>query len=168
MRTILLLLITGCGYTAGHVARSPATGEGALRPLAVKPFDNESFRRGLEIRLTRLVADEMRGRGHTAPVEPENADWVLTGRILSAGERVLSEDTRDDVRESSFEVVVEVVLEDPAAEKVIGTYSLTESESFSARAGRIATLKQAEEEALRDVAERIVYWLELQDPEQAS
>ncbi len=40
------------------------------------------------------------------------------------------------------------------------TSSFTESEPFSPRAGRIATADQAAEEAMRDLAEHIVYWLE--------
>jgi hypothetical protein len=76
-----------------------------------------------------------------------------------------SEDLGDQKRESSFVVTVEVVLEDRTTEKVLRTYSFTEREPFSTRAGRVTTLEQAAEEALRDIAERIVYWLETPDPD---
>ena len=54
----------------------------------------------------------------------------------------------------------EVQLRDRTTEKVLRTYSFSEREPFSPRAGRVATLRQAREEALRDLAEHIVYWLE--------
>jgi len=159
------LAAAGCGYTWGAAATQERTGAGSLPRVAVLPFDNDTFRRGLEMRLTRLVADEVRARSPQAAARPGEADWLLTGRITQATEQVLSEDRRDEVRESSFVVTAEVHMRDRATEKVIRTYSMTESEPFSARAGRIATLEQAQEQALRDLAERIVYALEAGSPE---
>lgn len=158
MRAAPALLLAACGYTAGHVG----TGGRAELPAAVEvaPFDNATFRRGLEIRLSRDVADEIRARTPRAPQGPERAQWRLRGTIVRAEEQVLSEDLDDEIRESSFVVTVRVVLEDRATEETIGTYSFTEREPFSSRAGRVATLEQAQDEALRDLAEHIVYWLE--------
>jgi hypothetical protein len=59
-------------------------------------------------------------------------------------------------------------VKDKATEKVFKTYSVTKREPYSDRAGRIATLEQAEEQALRDAAEEIVYKLEEARPEGSS
>jgi hypothetical protein len=164
-----LLVLTGCsscGYTFDRdrgQARLPSTG--ALPRVAVIPFDNATFRRGLEIELTRLLADEVRARSPRAPGGPADADWVVRGTILRADERIYSEDDDDNVRESSIVIEVEVTIEDRTAEKVIGPYTFRERVPYSARAGRVSTLEQAETEALRDIAERIVYWLESGHPE---
>ncbi len=164
----LLLLPTGCGYTFDRDRGEARLGNGTLPRVAVLPFDNESWRRGLEMRLTRLVADEVRARSPRAPADPSEADWVVTGRILRADERIYSEDRADEVRESSFLVEVEVTLEDRTAGRTHGPYSIVEREPFSPRAGRLSTLEEAAEEALRDVAEKVVYWLESREPKRDS
>lgn len=161
-RALLLApaVLFACGYVVEGDRRQERLEGGELPRVAVLPFDNRTFRRGLEMRLTRLVDDEIRARSPRAVYRPAEADWLLEGSILEAEERILSEDRADEVRESSFVVTAEVVLRERATEKILGTYSFTERAPFSARAGRVTTLEQAEEEALRDLAERIVYALE--------
>lgn len=169
---VLLLLaftLAACGYTFDRdrgEAKLEATG--ALPRVAVIPFDNTTFRRGLEMGLTRAVDDELRARGPHAPSSPSEADWLLKGTIVRADERIYSQDNDGNVRESSIVIDVEVTLEDRAAEKVIQTYLMTDRVPFSDRAGRIATLQEAETEALRELAERIVDWLEAGHPERRS
>ncbi|MHC4136553.1 MAG: LPS assembly lipoprotein LptE [Planctomycetota bacterium] len=160
-----LLLLVGCGYTVQADRSEERLADGSLPRVAVAPFDNLTYRRGLEMRLSRLLTDEIRGRSPHPPFRPDEADWIVRGRITRADERIYSEDLDDRKRESSFVVTVEVVLEERTTEKVLGTYSFTEREPFSTRAGRVTTLEQAAEEALRDIAERIVYWLETSDPD---
>jgi hypothetical protein len=154
-----------CGYTFDRDRGQERLPSGALPRVAVVPFDNVTFRRGLEIQLTRLLADEVRARSPRAPESPSDADLVVQGTILRADERIYSEDDDDLVRESSIVIEVEVTLEDRTAEEVIGPYTFRERVPYSARAGRVSTLQQAETEALRDIAERIVYWLEAGHPE---
>jgi hypothetical protein len=163
----LLLLLAACGYTVESDRSHERRADGSLPKVAVDPFDNLTYRRGLEMRLSRLLADELRGRSPHPPFRREEADWLIRGRITRADERIYSEDLDDQKRESSFLVTVEVVLEERSTEKVLRTYSFTEREPFSTRAGRVTTLEQAAEEALRDLAERIVYWLETADPDKA-
>ena len=167
-RIMLLVLLASCGYTFQRGRSEARLPDGELPTVAVIPFDNLSFRRGLEILLTRLIDDELRARSPRSPRSPETAEWLLKGEIVRADERIYSEDRNDQKRESSFLVTVLVVLEERTTEKVLRTYSLTEREAFSDRAGRIATLEQAQAEALRDIAERIVYWLEAQHLEKTS
>ena len=161
-RTLLagLIGLAACGYTSRPGHGQARVSGGALPALAVLPFDNATFRRGLEIRLTRLVADEWRSRGARTPAPVSSADWILKGTIVRAEERVYSEDRDDRIRESSIIVTVDVVLEERASGEVLGTNSFVERAPFSTRAGRIASVEQAQEEALRDLAEQIVYWLE--------
>lgn len=169
LAALVLAGFSSCGYTFDRdrgEARLPATG--ALPRVAVIPFDNTTFRRGLEMGLTRAVDDELRARGPHAPSSPSEADWLLKGTIVRADERIYSQDNDGNVRESSIVIDVEVTLEDRAAEKVIQTYLMTDRVPFSDRAGRIATLEEAETEALREIAERIVDWLEAGHPERRS
>ena len=157
---VLTSLLASCGYTFERDRSEARLPDGKLPTVAVIPFDNLSFRRGLEVLLTRFVDDELRARSPRSPRSPDTAEWLLKGKIVRADERIYSEDRNDQERESSFLVTVQVVLEERTTEKVLGTYSLTEREAYSDRAGRIVTLEQAAAEALREIAERIVYWLE--------
>lgn len=162
---LALAACSSCGYTFDRdrgEARLPA---GNLPRVAVIPFDNVTFRRGLEMALTRLLDDELRARSPRSPVAPSEADWLLKGTIVRADERIYSEDKDDIVTESSIVIEVDVTLEDRAAEKIIRTYPFRERVPFSAFAGRVSTLEEAETEALREIAERIVYWLEAGHPE---
>jgi hypothetical protein len=155
-----LVLLAACGYTVrtDH-GESPGPG-GGLPSTAVLPFDNDTFRRGLEISLSRRIADEVRARSPRSPEGPKSADWLLTGTITRAFERVLSEDTNDSVRESSFWMTCEFVLRDRATDRIIGTNTLTKFQSFSDRKGRFRTAPEAAEEVIREIAEATVYWLE--------
>lgn len=164
IRLILPFLLAGCGYVVEEDRSEARLADGRLPEVAVVPFDTTSFRRGLEVRLTRKVDDELRARSPRAPRDPDEADWLLSGSVVRAEERVLSEDTEDRVRESSFIMTVQVRLENRSSGELLGSYSFTETEPFSDRAGRIATLEQAEEQVLRDLAETIVYWLEEHQP----
>jgi len=162
------LLATACGYRFEQDRSVTPKSDGTLPKVAVIPFDTTSYRRGLEITLTQLVDTELRSRTGRAPYPADQADLLLGGTIIRADERVISEDTRDVIVQSSFLVTVEVELTDRASGKVLGTYKLTEREPYSDRVGRIRTEQQAAAAALRDLAERIVYLLETQRPKENS
>ena len=132
--------------------------------MAVKPFDNLTYRRGLEITLTRLVDDELRSRTPGIPRDPDRAEWIMTGSVVAAFEQVLADDRDDIAREKNFVMTVKVTLTERTTEKVLRTYSITESEPFSPRVGRVRTLRQAEAQVLRDLAERVVLGLEGSTP----
>jgi len=140
-----------------------STPNGDLPTIAVIPFETTSFRRGLEIRLSRRVANEIRARSPRSPADPKTADWHVTGTIVRADERVLSGDVDDSVRESSFWITCEIVLRDPNTDRIIGKTEFTKYQPFSNRtAGRFQTDRQASDEVLREIAEATVYWLESQ------
>jgi hypothetical protein len=157
------LLAAACGYRFERDRSLHASADGTIPKVALKPFDTTSYRRGLEITLTQLVDDELRSRTGRAPYAPEEAEILLGGTITRADERVISEDTRDVIVQSSFLIDVEVELRDPASGNVLGTYKLTEREPFSDQVGRIRTEQEAALAALRDLSERIVYLLETQN-----
>lgn len=159
------LALAACGYAFDRDRGQARLASGNLPKVAVIPFDNTTYRRGLEMTLTRLLDDEVRARSPRSPVAPAEADWLIRGSIVRADERIYSENREDVVTESSIMIHVDVTLEDRAAEKILRTYPFKERVAYSAFAGRIATLQQAEAEALREIAQRIVDWLEAGHPE---
>jgi hypothetical protein len=163
---LLGLALASCGYTFDRDRGQARLASGNLPKVAVIPFDNTTFRRGLEMTLTRAVDDEVRARSPRSPVAPGEADWLLRGTIVRADERIYSEDKDDVVTESSIVIDVDITLEDRAAEKILRTYKCTGNRvPFSAFAGRTASVEEAEAQALREIAQRIVDWLEAGHPE---
>jgi hypothetical protein len=155
----LLAGCTACGYHANPEDERRTDETFRLPAIAVIPFETKSYRRGLEITLSRRVADEIRARSPQSPSSADAADWHVTGTITRADERVLSGDTDDSVRESSFWITCEIVVRDPNTDKIIGTTEFTKYQPFSERAGRFRTDRQASNEVLREIAEATVYWL---------
>ncbi|MFO7959309.1 MAG: LptE family protein [Candidatus Brocadiia bacterium] len=77
----LVCLLTGCfGYRAQNLFRED------IKTVYVEGFDNETFRRGLEVPLTRAVQDELRLRTPLLFASREEADSVLTGELVAADE----------------------------------------------------------------------------------
>ncbi len=91
---------SGCGYHAGSLISSD------IRTVHVPMFDNMTFRRGLEFRLTEAVQQEILRRTHLKIVPAAEADTTVTGAIsdfqgsLVAKDvnlRVISEDVKISV-----------------------------------------------------------------------
>jgi len=164
---MLTAVLAACGYSADRDHGQTRLPDGNLPTIFVVPFENNSFRRELELRLTRRVNEELRSRSPQSPTPRAHADWHVTGTITRAYERVLSDDTDDSVRESSFWMACEIVLRDRATDRIIGTHSITKNQPFSDRAGRFQTDSQAAEEVMREIAEATIYWLESMESKQS-
>jgi hypothetical protein len=154
------LAAAGCGYAVGPTAGTADRGD---RTIAVPVFDNDTYRRGFEVEMTRALVNEIHARSMLRVVpDPAAADLVVRGRIRSFRERVLADRGRDTITENSVEVTLVVVVENPAA----GTRrSLTFStrEPYSTFKGqRLAT---ARAEAFENLAEEIVFALESSWPD---
>ena len=102
----LPVLLSGCGYTVG----SPHQAE--VRTVHVPMFTNDSYRRGIEAQLTEAVQKEIQNRTPYRIVKAPQADTRLTGHIIEARKKRLSETTFDDSRELQLHYAVEVTWED--------------------------------------------------------
>lgn len=79
--------LAGCGYSTRRLVEQPG-----VATIAVAQFDNQTYRRDLEQRLTKVVAEEVRARTPWRMLSPSTADAVLTGTIREATSDVLAED----------------------------------------------------------------------------
>ncbi len=78
---VVLLLAVGCwGYRAGNLFRED------IRTIYVEGFDNRTFRRGLEVPLTRAVMKEIKLRTPLLPAARDQADSILTGELVDVTE----------------------------------------------------------------------------------
>jgi hypothetical protein len=86
-----LTLLAGCGYRAGSLIPSD------VHTIAVDVFDNQTFRRGIEIGLTEAVQREIRRRTPLKTVDKSRADSVMTGNIVDVTQSVHVKDPKEQV-----------------------------------------------------------------------
>ncbi len=155
--SVVFLAWLGCGYAAGY--RLP---EGVYR-LAVPIFENKTFplRREVEYDLTRALRQELELRSDARLVPRKRADAVLEGTVLSFTEEVLTEGRLDTVQESSVSMRVGIRLVRTSDGSAIFEREISDSASFSVLRGE--TVADARQEAINEIAERIVAELESWD-----
>lgn len=163
----LFLGLAGCGYEFGY---EPIPG---VRSVAVPIFENRSFERRIEERLTSLVADEIARRTPYRLTSPADADGILLGSILRVERRALVEGALDRPLERGVTIAVTVRLVAPDGRTIIGPIDL-EERAESPRNPALGEHDQATpgaarapeapdaalDEALRDLAARIAWELE--------
>ncbi len=123
---VALLPATGCGYSTRRLTDVPG-----VRTVAVLQFENDTYRRDLEFRLTRALAEEVRARTTWRIASPGSADALLTGTIRSAEVRTLAEDRDATPISKRFKLVVDAKLVDRVSGRVIALVSSTESQEFA-------------------------------------
>ncbi len=121
-------------------------------------FRNDTFYRDLQFVLTEGVKDEIVSRPGLKLTSKERAEVILSGRVVSVQQSVLSEDA---VRESTSErttIEVEIELTDARNGELIKTRRLRRTGNYVP--GRGETLDDAQREAFRFLARDIVRELE--------
>lgn len=155
----LLLAPLGCG-PGGTIAGYSAGGTFPedVRTVAVPIFENRSFYRGLEFRLTEALTKEIEHRTPYKVTEESGADTILTGTILAVDERLLSRDFDTGVAQE-VQLVVTVGLEwkDLRSGEIIRKRSrLRASGEFIPRRGLTEPQEVARHEVVGDLSRRIV------------
>lgn len=151
---LLAAALVGCGYTAGSLVSRE------YRTIYVPIWENRTFRRGLEFRLTELLQKEIERRTHLKLTTEDRADTKLSGEIVDFQQRVLTEDLMDRPVETQVRVVVNFRWEDlRTGETIVREVGLAQTgEAVFARGetpeGAAAT------EAFQDLAEQIVEKME--------
>lgn len=150
---LIFALISGCGYsTKSLISRK-------INSIYIPVFDNDTFRRGLEFELTKAVKDEIMSKTNLRIVQKDNADTILTGKILKVTEGILTQDITDNIVESRLTIYVAIKLEDRRTGRVlISESNLKNSAEFIVKRGE--TIDSAAEEGLLALAKVIVYHLE--------
>ncbi|MBI4577253.1 MAG: LptE family protein [Planctomycetes bacterium] len=147
----------GCGYRTGF-DRLPG-----VRTLAVPVFENrtEPYRREVEVDLTVAVVRELQARTPYSVVDrPEEADAVLLGELVGFTETPLVVDRSDRVVETSLGLTVRLTLVEVATGRTYFEGRVV-SDAETVRVSRGENLDLARREALREIAERVVFELEM-------
>lgn len=93
-------------------------------------FKNETFFRNVEFELTEQVHQEILSRPGLRLSSKEDAEVLLTGRVVSVRQTVLSEDPQQDVTSRSTSVTAVIEIRDARTGEVIKTRRLTQRGQF--------------------------------------
>ena len=147
----------GCGYSAGHRGLFRSN----IKTVHVPIFENKDFRRGLEFQLTEALikAIELHTPYKTTS-NKQRADSVLTGEIAEVRQGTLGLDFKTHLpRETQATVVASFRWKDLRTGKMLAEMPVvTQSVDYIRPVGE--NFYQASEEAMNDLAERIVEKME--------
>ena len=158
---LLVLAIAGCGYTTGSLLPSK------YRKIAIQPFENkvsyvDENNRGLyvpllETNVRTAIIDRFLFDGNLHIADPDKADLILNGDLISIAQDDLRQDVNQNVQEYRIRVTVSLTLTDAATGKV-----LWKEPSFAGETTYFLTGPQAQSQsaaidtALTDLATRVV------------
>jgi hypothetical protein len=133
---VLFALISGCGYT-----------------------NKSLIRRGLEFDLTTALKDEIMSKTKLRIARKDNADTILTGKIVTVTEGVITSNARDNIIENRVSISVNVALADRRTGRgLMSMDGLTNTAEYIVTRGE--NINTATQECLAGLAEKIVYQLE--------
>ncbi len=139
------LALAGCGYST----KPPFNA--SIRTIAVPIFNNQTFRREWEFRLTEAIDKNIEYRTPYKIADRKNADTLLTGEIKQVQENVLTRRFGTDLpRENELTVVVDFTWKDLRSGRI-----LVERKSFNRSATEIPQIGERVEDAEQLAIERL-------------
>ncbi|MCP4252051.1 MAG: hypothetical protein GY775_01365 [Candidatus Scalindua sp.] len=149
----IFALISGCGYTTKSLISHK------INSVYIPIFGNSTFRSGLEFDLTTALKDEIMSKTKLRIAKKDDADTILTGKIVKVTEGVITSNARDNIIENQVTITVNIAFADRRTGR-----TLMSMNGLSDRAEYIVTrgenIKTATQECLEGLAEKIVYQLE--------
>ncbi len=149
----LFALISGCGYTSKSLISRK------INSVYIPIFGNYTFRSGLEFGLTTALKDEIMSKTKLRIAKKDDADTILTGKIFTVTEGVITQNARDNIIENQVTITVNFAFVDRRTGR-----ALMSMNGLSNRAEYIVTrgenVNTATQECLEGLAEKIVYQLE--------
>jgi hypothetical protein len=159
---ISILLISGCGYTAGSLIPSH------IETIYVEPFKNETSEPNIEIVVTNAIKDRFAWDGALKIENSKNeADSMLQGKILKYEKVPVAWGSNDEVAEYRLVLTVNLVYTDLDNNKIMWQekkfkvdseyYTTLKDQKFtSTNLDRDALIENAAEELALEVVSRTV------------
>jgi Lipopolysaccharide-assembly len=157
----LVMSIAGCGYTTGSLLPSK------YRKIAIAPFSNKVgftdeniqgvYVPLLESNIRTALIDRFLFDGNLSIADPDKADLVLSGDLISISQDDLRQDVNQNIQEYRIRVTVSLVLTDTATGKVLWKEpSYTGETTYFLTGSQATTQSAAVDTALTDLATRVV------------
>jgi len=146
------IVLTGCGYSTSSLIRDD------IRTVHVPVFDNQTWRRGLEVDLTRAIVEELKLHTHLRIAPKDEADSTLEGELVEFTQSVVTKSVDDQVLLKRAQATVRYKWKDNLTKRdIVPSRSVMETETVAlARADPVETW------LFRKLAQRIVESLEQQ------
>lgn len=129
-----------------------------LDQVFVAYFDNDTFYRDLQFQITEQVVNEILSSPGLRLSSKDDAEVVLTGTLLDVQQRVLAEDSQQQIVLSSVTLTVDVRIADSRSGEILRSGRLSQRGEFVPSQGE--DLTTAENEAITYLARDIVRLLE--------
>ena len=152
--SVILLLISGCGYTLVGQGNLPDH----IKTIAIPIFVNKTPEEGVEEIITQEVIEQFVKGGKVRLVSEGNADALLKGTITAyKADDVASYDENNEVASYKLKITVDIELKDLINEETLWqTQGLVEDQDFDGGPSvNITQETENEEEALRYLAEEL-------------
>ncbi len=158
---VLVLELAGCGYTTGSLLPSN------YRRIAINPFKNQVeyinqdtralYVPALESNVRTAINDRFLFDGHLRIADPDKADLVMDGALLTLEQDALRVDVNQNIQEYRVRVVVSLKLTDTATGKVLWTEpSFAGETTYYLNGAQASSQSAALDAALTDLATRVV------------
>ncbi|KHE92289.1 MAG: hypothetical protein K8F52_12185 [Candidatus Scalindua rubra] len=151
---VIFALISGCGYTTKTLISRK------INSIFIPIFENDTFRSGLEFDLTAALKDEIMSNTKLRIATKDNADIILSGKIIRVEEGVYTSNVKDNIVESSVAITVEIKIYERRTGRELTLESPTITNTAEFVVSRGENVKTATQESLEGLAEKIVYQLE--------
>jgi hypothetical protein len=158
---LLVLGITGCGYTTGTLLPPK------YRKIAVQPFQNKVgyvnenisgvYVPLLETNVRTAIIDKFLFDGNLHIADPDKADLVLSGDLTGFVQDTLRQDVNLNVQQYRLRIIVSLTMTDAATGKILWKEPSFAGETTYYLTGTQAqTQSAAIDTAMNDLATRIV------------
>lgn len=158
---LLALSIAGCGYTTGSLLPSK------YRKIAIQPFGNKVnfvdeniqgvYVPHLETNVRTAIIDRFLFDGNLHIADPDKADLILDGELISFVQDTLRQDVNQNVQEYRIRVIVSLTLTEATTGKVVWKEpSFSGETTYFLSGAQAQTQSSALQAALTDLATRIV------------
>ena len=148
---VLLLLMTGCGYSP-----RPLLGSG-LRTIAIDNLENKTYEHSLEVLIAQAVRNEFIFDGTLKVVEKTRADLLLSGAVIDYIFEPLSYDNKDKAESYRLRIRTKLTLKNLKTGEVVWQDKIVEGDARYLLTGSLAeTEAQARDKALEDLAKEIL------------
>lgn len=121
-------------------------------------FRNDTFFRDVQFDLSEQVVEEVLSRPGLRLTSKEDAEVLVSGRVINVAQRVLSEDEGLDLTTASTAITVVLEIHDAMTGALLKKKTLSQRAEYAPRLGR--ELEDARHEAFRFLARDIVRELE--------
>lgn len=154
---MLLVMMTGCGYTLVGQGNLPTH----IKTIAIPVFENTTLEEGIEQTITNAAVQEFARGGKVKLVSEDKADAVLMGKIIlyknKEGVKYESVDDKTEVKTYKLTVTVNAELKDLVNDTVLWkTEGLSENQDYEGGNEIGATEeKDNEREALADISKKL-------------